>query len=297
MKRNKILLSISLFIGINAIIGSFMMFIDKTGNLLKMNDLLIYFKVLPLNNILFNDYIFPGICLLIVNGISNIIAIVMLIKKNNYNLEINSGILLMLWTTIQFVILPFNMLSFSFFILGLIQVILSYICKVRYMQSLFTINYNKYKNINKIKDKVVVYFSRSNYTKCQAYEIANKLEYSLLEIKTKEKINGTLGFWWCGRFGMHKWPMSLVDNYDLSKYKEVIICSPVWVFDVSSPIKELLILNKNKIKNVTYVLTHFMNNSFTFVADNMDKLLNIKRKKLISYTIRFGIIKNKYEEE
>lgn len=32
------------------------MFIDKTGSLLKMNCLLIYFKVLPLSNILFNDF-------------------------------------------------------------------------------------------------------------------------------------------------------------------------------------------------------------------------------------------------
>lgn len=56
MKRNKALLIISLFIGINAIIGSSLMFIDKTGSLLKMNELLIYFKVLPLSNILFNNF-------------------------------------------------------------------------------------------------------------------------------------------------------------------------------------------------------------------------------------------------
>lgn len=57
------------------------MFIDKTGSLLKMNYLLIYFKVLPLSNILFNDYLFSGICLLIINGITNIAGSIMLIKK------------------------------------------------------------------------------------------------------------------------------------------------------------------------------------------------------------------------
>ena len=152
MKRNKALLIISLFIGINAIIGSSLMFIDKTGSLLKMNELLIYFKVLPLNNILFNDYLFSGICLLMINGITNIVGSIMLIKnkKISYDLEIIFGILLMLWIIIQFIILPFNLLSLTFFLLGLIQTILAYICKVRYIQSVFKINYEEYKNINKI---------------------------------------------------------------------------------------------------------------------------------------------------
>lgn len=96
MKRNKVLLIISLFIGINAIIGSIML-------------------------------------------IKN--------KKISYDLEIIFGILLMLWIIIQFIILPFNLLSLTFFILGLIQTILAYICKVRYIQSVFKINYEEYKNI------------------------------------------------------------------------------------------------------------------------------------------------------
>lgn len=129
------------------------MFIDKTGSLLKMNYLLIYFKVLPLSNILFNDYLFSGICLLIINGITNIVGSIMLIKnkKISYDLEIIFGILLMLWIIIQFIILPFNLLSLTFFLLGLIQTILAYICKVRYIQSVFKINYDEYKNINKNK--------------------------------------------------------------------------------------------------------------------------------------------------
>lgn len=129
------------------------MFIDKTGSLLKMNCLLIYFKELPLSNILFSNYLFSGICLLIINGITNIVGSIMLIKnkKISYDLEIIFGILLMLWIIIQFIILPFNLLSLTFFTLGLIQTILAYICKVRYIQSVFKINYDEYKNINKDK--------------------------------------------------------------------------------------------------------------------------------------------------
>ena len=57
------------------------MFIDTTGKLLGMDTILIYFNVLPYSNILFNNYIFLGISLLIVNGITNLIASYLIVKK------------------------------------------------------------------------------------------------------------------------------------------------------------------------------------------------------------------------
>ena len=101
------------------------MFISPSGKLLQMDNLLSYFKVLPLSGILFQNYIFAGISLLIVNGLSNLIASYLLIKnkKRGIILGMIFGVTLMLWITIQFIILPFNMLSLSFFIIGLIQFI------------------------------------------------------------------------------------------------------------------------------------------------------------------------------
>lgn len=194
MKRNKVLLIISLFIGINAIIESGLMFIDKTGSLLKMNCLLIYFKELPLSNILFNDYLFSGICLLIINGITNIVGSIMLIKnkKISYDLEIIFGILLMLWIIIQLIILPFNLLSLTFFILGLIQTILAYICKVRYIQSVFKINYDEYKNINKDKFDI----KEGIYTDPEVYTNIDNKELEIFDKnfphKEKLKLEGQL---------------------------------------------------------------------------------------------------------
>ena len=194
MKRNKVLLIISLFIGINAIIGSGLMFIDKTGSLLKMNCLLIYFKELSLSNILFNDYLFSGICLLIINGITNIAGSIMLIKnkKISYDLEIIFGILLMLLIKIQFIILPFNLLSLTFFLLGLIQTILAYICKVRYIQSVFKINYNEYKNINKDKFDI----KEGIYTDPEVYTNIDNKELEIFDKnfphKEKLKLEGQI---------------------------------------------------------------------------------------------------------
>lgn len=83
----KVLVFWCLFIGIGAIWGSLLMFINPTGGLLKMDTLLPYFKALPFSDILYKNYIFLGIALLIVNGITNIIASIMLIKKNKCRSE------------------------------------------------------------------------------------------------------------------------------------------------------------------------------------------------------------------
>ena len=59
-----------LFVGIGAVWGSTCMLIDPTGKLLKMDLMLPYFQVLPFSDILFQNYTFSGIALLIVNGVS-----------------------------------------------------------------------------------------------------------------------------------------------------------------------------------------------------------------------------------
>lgn len=84
----KILLFWCLFIGIAAVYGSICMLIAPTGKLLQMNEMLPYFQVLPFSDILFQNYIFSGICLLIVNGISNLVAAYLNKKqKNRHNIR------------------------------------------------------------------------------------------------------------------------------------------------------------------------------------------------------------------
>ena len=41
----------------------------------------------------------------------------------------------------------------------------------------------------------------------QVNQVALEEKAKIYEIKTSEKIDGELGFWWCGRFAMHKWGM------------------------------------------------------------------------------------------
>ena len=292
----KVLLFLCLFVGIGAVYGSVCMFIDPTGKILHMENLLPYFNVLPFSNYSFKNYIFSGIALLIVNGITNLIASYLLIKnkKSGIILGTTFGITLMLWITIQFIIFPLNLLSVSFYIIGLLQTIIGYTTYVFYTQNCFKFSESKYKNINKNKDNLVVYFSRMGYTKQIAYEKANELGATIIELKTKEKTSGTLGFWWCERYGVHKWRMNIEKlNININEYKNVIIVSPIWVFDICSPIRDFSYKYAKDIKRVEYIFTHYMKSKFINVANKLDKILNNKRKSYTSICIRLGKIKEK----
>lgn len=274
------------------------MFIDPTGKLLHMDTLLPYFSVLPFSDILFQNYIFSGISLLIVNGISNLIASYLIIKDKKIGFILGTifGITLMVWITIQFIILPSNFLSISYFIIGLLQFIIGLITVIFYIQSKFVFDINDYKNVNKNKGSVVVYFSRMGYTKKVAYEKANEIGANIIELKTKEKTDGTLGFWWCGRFGMHQWRMDIENiNIDLKKYKKVYIVSPIWVFNICAPIRDFCYKYKNDINSHEYIFTHFMKSSFVRVADQTDKIIGKKREDLTSICVRFGKVKKVFK--
>ena len=77
---------------------------------------------------LFQDYIFSGIALLIVNGISNPTAAVLIMMKKKTCIVLGGvfGIALMLWICIQFVIFPPNFMSTSYFVFGLIEALTGY---------------------------------------------------------------------------------------------------------------------------------------------------------------------------
>lgn len=293
-KRYKVsriaLLFWTLFIGVEAVWGATLMFVAPDGSLLQMAEMLPYFKVLPFADILFSDFIFPGIALLVVNGITNLVAAAFLFanKKVGAKLGMYFGITLMLWINIQFVIFPFNWLSTTYFVFGLLQFVTGAFCVVGYNQSEFCFDVNDYTNIGADKSKAVVFFSRTGYTKKLAYALANEQGADIIELFTTEKTDGNLGFWWCGRFAMHRWGMALAVQTDLSGYDSVTLCFPVWDFGISSPIIEFCKQQRGKLSNVHYVSTHFMKARFEGIADKADEMLDTKRKSYRSFCMRFG---------
>ena len=258
----KILLFWCAFIGIGAFVGGICMLIKPDGSILHMESMLPYFEVLPLSDILFKDYFFSGIALIIVNGITNVISFILIIlnKRSGYVLGTIFGFSLMLWIIIQFVIFPSNILDTLYFIFGLLQLICGYIALVSFNQDNFKFDENNYHNINSGTKTLVVFFSRMNYTKKIAYERVDQECALVLELKTKEKTSGTAGFWWCGRFGMHRWPMETEPiELDLSSFEKIIIVTPIWVFKMCAPVRDFVIKNTDVLKNkeVSVIFNHF----------------------------------------
>ena len=114
-----------LFIGLGAVWGAVSMFIDPTGVTFGYDFFFTGFKKLPLYDVLFTNLTFPGISLLIVNGLTQLITAFFLFRNKplGSRFGIICGVLLMLWITIQFVIFPMNWLSTAYFVFGLLQTV------------------------------------------------------------------------------------------------------------------------------------------------------------------------------
>lgn len=275
----------TIFIGIGAVAGSSAMLIDPSGGLMGMDAMLPYFQKLPFAEIVFQDFVFSGISLLIVNGISNLTAAGLLIANKRIGAVLGGvfGITLMLWICIQFYMFPLNFMSTAYFIFGFIQAITGYMTVVFYDQEHFTVSESDYPNIGSDPTKLVVYFSRMGYTKKRALEAADRTGAEIYEVRAAERTSGTLGFWWCGRYGMHRLAMPIEDiGVQLEKYDHVTVCSPVWVFNLCAPMREFCKKASGRIRSADYILVHHQKSLYANAADEMDRLLGLKDTPAVS---------------
>ena len=119
----------TLFIGLGAVAGGLSMILDPSGRLLHMDGMLPYFQVLPFADVLFQDFLFSGFALLIVNGLTNLTAAVLLLRKNKLGVILGGvfGVTLMLWICIQFYMFELNFMSTAYFVFGLCQAITGFV--------------------------------------------------------------------------------------------------------------------------------------------------------------------------
>lgn len=281
----------TIFIGIGAVAGSSAMLIDPSGGLMGMDAMLPYFQKLPFAEIVFQDFVFSGISLLIVNGISNLTVAALLIANKRIGAVLGGvfGITLMLWICIQFYMFPLNFMSTAYFIFGFIKAITGYMTVVFYDQEHFTVSESDYPNIGSDPTKLVVYFSRMGYTKKRALEAADRTGAEIYEVRAAERTSGTLGFWWCGRYGMHRWAMPIEDiGVQLEKYDHVTVCSPVWVFNLCAPMREFCKKASGRIRSADYIIVHHQKSLYANAADEMDRLLGLKDTPAVSVCCREG---------
>lgn len=290
----RLLIFWTLFVGFGAVLGAAAMLFDPSGKFMGMDALLPYFKKLPFADVLFRDLVFSGWALLIVNGISNLTAAGLLLARRKSGVILGGafGVTLMLWICIQFYMLPLNFMSTAFFVIGAAQAATGYAAWVFMKQEAFCVNPADYPNIGTNSRRLVVYFSRMGYVRQKAFEEASRTGAEVYEVRSTERTDGTLGFLWCGRFGMHRWDMPIEDiSVRLEGYEHVTICSPIWVFALAAPMRAFCRKAAGKIREADYILVHHTGSRYENAAAEMDSLLGIKRTALRSYRCHTGKFK------
>ena len=120
----------TLFIGIGAVCGAMMMWIDPTGVMWGMDPMLDMLRAkMPWPDIFFRDFIPSGFVLLAVNGLPQFLAAWMLFKKHRLAQPavLACGIILMLWIILEWWIWGFNAICNAYFSFGLIEAVLAII--------------------------------------------------------------------------------------------------------------------------------------------------------------------------
>ena len=287
----RVLIFWTLFIGLGAVAGALGMLLDPSGRALGMDAMLPFFQVLPFADVLFQNFIFSGWALLIVNGVTNLTAAGLLLAKRRCGAVLGGvfGVTLMLWICIQFYIFPLNFMSTAYFLFGAAQAAAGYAACVFQKQEAFRADATDYPGIGKDPKRLVVFFSRMGYVRALAYEEADHSGAEVYELRAAERTEGTPGFWWCGRYGMHRWPMPIEPvSIDLARYEHVTVCTPIWVFALAAPVRSFCAQAAGKIREADYILVHHQNSVYKNAADEMDALLGLRRTALRSVRCREG---------
>ena len=125
---------LTLFIAVGAVGGAVMMWMDPTGVSWGGEPMLDMLRSkMPWPDVFFKDFIPSGFALLSVNGLTQLLAALMLFKNHPWarHVTLVCGIILMLWIVLEWWIWGFVALSNIFFVLGLIEAIAA-VCYIRH---------------------------------------------------------------------------------------------------------------------------------------------------------------------
>lgn len=103
---------------------------------------------------------------------------------------------------------------------------------------------------------LIIYFSRTGRTRKVAKAIQEATGFDLEEIKEKAGRVGTLGYLKSGMESTRRMlPQIIPLTHDPSLYDIVIIGTPIWASNMSSPIRAFITEYKNKINKIAIFCT------------------------------------------
>jgi flavodoxin len=107
-----------------------------------------------------------------------------------------------------------------------------------------------------MKKILIAYYSRTGITKKVGKIISAKLNCEVEEIFTVKNVSGVLGYLACGREAGAKKPADIKPTAkNPADYDLVIIGTPIWAWNLSSPVRAYLINNVGKFKNIACFCT------------------------------------------
>ncbi len=137
-----------------------------------------------------------------------------------------------------------------------------------------------------MKGTICIYYSRTGNTEKVAKYIKEKLNSELLNITDGIDRKGTKGYLNSGYESM-KGIFHKLKSFGMQKkiedYRNVIICGPIWAFEVCPIIKAFLDNYGKKINGKTYfVITHDSNFRYDKKINKLDAYLNKNHESHLS---------------
>ena len=114
----------TIFIGVGALVGALMMWIDPSGKMWMMDPLLDILRAkLSWFEVFFQNFVPSGFVLLAVNGITQYIAAWLLFRKHRLAAPATlvCGIILMIWISLEWYIFGFYAICNVYFTFGLLE--------------------------------------------------------------------------------------------------------------------------------------------------------------------------------
>ncbi|MDZ4177724.1 MAG: hypothetical protein U1E29_00600, partial [Coriobacteriia bacterium] len=120
------LIVVSVLNGAAGVVCGVLFLAGPDGHLMQAGALLPVVQRLPLASVFFRDFTWIGIAMLLVLGIPNSIAAVMLLRRSEsqYLATLTAGVLLVLWCGFELIFM-FSALAVGYFAVGLVSILSS----------------------------------------------------------------------------------------------------------------------------------------------------------------------------
>lgn len=102
---------------------------------------------------------------------------------------------------------------------------------------------------------LIVYYSRSGYTRRVALALASSLQADLEEITEPRSRQGIFGYFRSAREAIKRIPSRITPTRDPSAYDLVAIGTPVWAGSLSPPVRTFLTTNRDRLSEAAFFCT------------------------------------------